>query len=607
MSGTVLESLRGSHEDIESIEKAIARILTERAENTRKVGRVAYDHAIAYLLKMAVSKAQTCLDIYADGDGARREELAFLMGRRPKGPDSVWANFYDQLKTVRDYHRKFAEQNAFPETRDAQYFLTMAYTGGASATEDGLLTAPKLLQGPVSKAFSPQEDMGKRVDMQGLYSVFSNMKKYRQYRETQWKQAEVARIRKKWREKKQQREEKEREEKEKKMLEDDAPMLEEEENDRRNGVNGTSHSHADEEEEMVRKKRREALWQAEEDEEIAKVAFREIDHVTWLKEFDRFHEVPRHCKYRDGDYEAYVRALGEYLQGFFQRLFPLADGRKAEEQLKADFEKRWGERTIAGWEQLTREMPLYCFPSDHLFASAQVLKGHTEGKKFKKNQELMAARSMGEQDKRREESLQADKKTAFLEAVVQKYKDFLGETIQDTVNFIQKRQSMTLQELEAAIEEEEEGGEDAPVEGVEGEEEEEVGDDDDDKPVFNPLNLPIGWDGRPMPFWLYKLNGLGQEFKCEICGNYSYWGRKNFERHFQEWRHAYGMKCIRIPNTAHFKEITKIEDAINLYEKLQKEAENTAFRPEQEIECEDSDGNVMSLRAFEDLKRQGLI
>lgn len=27
----------------------------------------------------------------------------------------------------------------------------------------------------------------------------------------------------------------------------------------------------------------------------------------------------------------------------------------------------------------------------------------------------------------------------------------------------------------------------------------------------------------------------------------------------QEWRHAFGMRCLKIPNTAHFKEITKIE------------------------------------------------
>jgi splicing factor 3A subunit 3 len=113
------------------------------------------------------------------------------------------------------------------------------------------------------------------------------------------------------------------------------------------------------------------------------------------------------------------------------------------------------------------------------------------------------------------------------------------------------------------------------VDGADVEEDEES--DEEDKPVYNPLNLPLGWDGKPMPFWLYKLNGLGIEYKCEICGNYSYWGRRNFERHFNEWRHAYGMRCLKIPNTSHFKEITKIEDAVNLYAKLKTEAEEVSL------------------------------
>jgi hypothetical protein len=51
--------------------------------------------------------------------------------------------------------------------------------------------------------------------------------------------------------------------------------------------------------------------------------------------------------------------------------------------------------------------------------------------------------------------------------------------------------------------------------------------------IYNPLNLPLGYDGKPIPYWLYKLHGLGIEYKCEICGNYSYWGRRAFDRHFQ--------------------------------------------------------------------------
>ena len=32
---------------------------------------------------------------------------------------------------------------------------------------------------------------------------------------------------------------------------------------------------------------------------------------------------------------------------------------------------------------------------------------------------------------------------------------------------------------------------------------------------YNPLKLPLGWDGKPIPFWLFKLHGLGMEYSCE--------------------------------------------------------------------------------------------
>lgn len=36
-----------------------------------------------------------------------------------------------------------------------------------------------------------------------------------------------------------------------------------------------------------------------------------------------------------------------------------------------------------------------------------------------------------------------------------------------------------------------------------------------------------------------------------------------FSLFFQEWRHAHGMRCLGIPNTAHFANVTQIEDAVS--------------------------------------------
>ena len=34
--------------------------------------------------------------------------------------------------------------------------------------------------------------------------------------------------------------------------------------------------------------------------------------------------------------------------------------------------------------------------------------------------------------------------------------------------------------------------------------------EDEEQQIYNPLKLPMGWDGKPIPYWLYKLHGLGQ-------------------------------------------------------------------------------------------------
>ena len=97
--------------------------------------------------------------------------------------------------------------------------------------------------------------------------------------------------------------------------------------------------------------------------------------------------------------------------------------------------------------------------------------------------------------------------------------------------------------------------------------------------------------------------GLGKEFKCEIA---SYWGRKSFEFHFQEWRHAYGMKCLGLPNTLQFKEVCIIEDALKLHNKILKDKKKKEFRSEVEEEFEDGDRNVVSKKMMSYMKKRGI-
>lgn len=84
-------------------------------------------------------------------------------------------------------------------------------------------------------------------------------------------------------------------------------------------------------------------------------------------------------------------------------------------------------------------------------------------------------------------------------------------------------------------------------------------------------------------------------------------GPKVFQRHFAEWRHAHGMRCLGIPNTAHFANVTQIEDAMALWERLKLRMVGERWQPEAEEEFEDTLGNVVNRKTYEDLKRQGLL
>ena len=183
----------------------------------------------------------------------------------------------------------------------------------------------------------------------------------------------------------------------------------------------------------------------------------------------------------------------------------------------------------------------------------------------------------------------------------------LGPTIESSLRRAERKFTRTKDELDQELEDEAFGAAQQIIEEEEVEEEKDLEDDDAPPPLYNPKNLPLGWDGKPIPYWLYKLHGLDQTFSCEICGNFTYYGRRAFEQHFTEWRHAHGMRCLRIPNSRHFHGVTKMEDAVALWEQLQERADKERFNAARDEEYEDSDGNVLNRATYEDLARQGLL
>ena len=186
------------------------------------------------------------------------------------------------------------------------------------------------------------------------------------------------------------------------------------------------------------------------------------------------------------------------------------------------------------------------------------------------------------------------KEIARFESKIIQLKGLLSDVIYNSANEARKKQSQTYQEIEAE-------NQDIGVDQIESSDDENEGND------LKTRKLPMGSDGKPIPYWLYKLHGLGIEFKCEICGGASYWGRRAFDKHFQEWRHAYGMKCLKIPNTSHFKFVTDISEALKLHQKILKDNYNNSFKPDLEEEFEDENGNIFSRKKYIELKRKGAI
>jgi splicing factor 3A subunit 3 len=299
-----------------------------------------------------------------------------------------------------------------------------------------------------------------------------------------------------------------------------------------------------------------------------------VDYLTYLSCFHDVSAIPEDAKLKSPDYQRYLQELKGYLLDFYRKTQPLVDLDDVIAETQAKFDKNWALNEVLGWDTRTTTQSnenganggkpavesLFCTACDRQFTSEGVYTSHLTGKKHKK---AVAASTAPATENGSSKGTPATSKRrqliAFDEVLIRRLYELLTEVIHGTISYLEVKQTRTHEELQAEIAEEEEGAfSDVDVDGLG------LGDDndDEDQPIYNPLNLPLGWDGKPIPYWLYKLHGLGVEFKCEICGNHSYWGRRDFDRHFQQWRHAHGMRCLGVPNTKHFHDITLINDAM---------------------------------------------
>ena len=345
----------------------------------------------------------------------------------------------------------------------------------------------------------------------------------------------------------------------------------------------------------------------------------------------------------------YIRFLGSlenYLEGFLKRTQPLLNLANVTGYAVAKFEKEWrSDGGYDGWELKPSEALMVDSLSESdagekldlsAFQTAEELEKSIDGDRLKAELSRLGMKCGGRPSDRamrlfmtKDTPLDQLPKKLFAnpastteggglaagknerrvdiarqEVLVVALLNQLKPTVEATSRRIERRETQTVREREKEMEEDLHG---ATVEGPKVKDENDDDSDDEDAPIYNPKGVPLGWDGKPIPYWLFKLHGLNHFYPCEICGNESYRGRRNFETHFAEAKHSFGMKSLGIPNTKHFHGVTKIEDALQLWENLKGHLQQDQFDGTKDEEYEDSHGNVLSRSTYEDLARQGLL
>ncbi|POM72273.1 Splicing factor 3A [Phytophthora palmivora] len=153
MSSTVLEQLRAEQEEIEALERAIVATLGEKPRNHR--GRVLHGHKVSKLLDEVTQHSKHVKELYDDEDGIFTEETEHMRGR------AVFTSFYEQLKSIRSFHRKYPNSvvSHQPNLEEALH--------------------PNV-------QFSGEERFGKYVDLNEFYTRFLNIPELKwQARKTQ--------------------------------------------------------------------------------------------------------------------------------------------------------------------------------------------------------------------------------------------------------------------------------------------------------------------------------------------------------------------------------------------------------------------------------------
>ncbi|KAL6052708.1 Splicing factor 3A subunit 3 [Balamuthia mandrillaris] len=563
MSNSLIEQTRAFHEDVERFQREVVSLQLEPSKTHKD--KVSKEHKVNKYLNLIGDRSEKLLRLYDDRNGARKHAIDSIAGSGPE----LFSLFYDMLRETRAYHHRFPEL-VLERPEDVAKSLVM--------------------EGEELNRFTGEEGYGRFVDLNEQFTQFLNLKQnrgkeidYLTYLEEFYQFDDDLKV-------------KDRAYKRyleglsqylRSFFERAKPLFNFEQllqnidkdfNEQwsdggfRWGRGSSSSSSS-----ATKQTKKEKLKTAKEEEE------------------EEEEEKPNGKDKQDGNDDEQLEDLLRFSS--VEELEELGMDR-----LKRELQKRGmlcggtaAERAARLW--LARDTPLSLLdPSLFASSSNKQQPQQTNNSNKKKAGRKSRRRRKKEKEMNAQNNAEFHQQVTRLEFEVNRMADALSEELDSTRAHIEKKLSRTPAEM--ILEKMEEEGSDVEA-GSEDDEEEEV--------IIGKQNYPVGWDGKPIPYWLYRLHGLAIQYKCEICGDATYSGRRNFEKHFQEAKHASGMRKLGIPNTRHFWEVTKIQDALDLWEKLKKEMATADWRPDEEMEFEDEEGNVMNKKTYEDLKAQGLL
>lgn len=562
---SLIEVARQTHEEAERYQQALVDLLLSSATSSSTLthkDKLKRAHKASDLLDRVASRYQYLDRFYADEHGDRQRELDALSSTRPAatgtttdGDDDAFGEFYERLGRVRDYHERYP--GALPDTFSVEFGALEA--GGSSHPDAGSssVAAAGYAEDFVDRMFSGEEMAGRFLDLYVHHEAYLNLK-----------------------------------------------------------------------------------------------GAKRLSYLSYIDDVGKLagpsSPIPNHAKKTDA-YRTYLTELRRYLDGFMRKTQPLANVDNISAKAVESFEEAWERGTVEGWEQQGAEVfgaagaskanvgdgaglgqgevgeqGIWCVACRRFYAKQTVYDAHLKAPKHLKAAARQqsagdgaatpgggAAHSEAERVKARVRG----KALARDECIITALAHELTSIRADTKSNVERKAALTDRERQA----EAEAASDElnrmtalnPTSGLDGDVDEATGMDEDEDGlgrVYNPLKLPLGWDGRPIPFWLYKLHGLRNEFKCEICSDHVYHGRKAFEKHFTESRHAFGMRALGLPNTVQFRDVTSIADALALAEKLRRQGKvDQANAGVDGQEVEDEHGNSYTKKTYDLLKRQGLI